>query len=463
MKSHAFIAAPLIGTLIFLVSIIMIINLSRAESSSISETISDSYHNKLVSIVEIYRSDLGSIFNIGLQRNIEYALTSQCWSNFISLETKKKLDPPGPGTCSGTLCENPNNDDIVTEEEERYYTCKRASNLVQEVVCVKNSSYLFGLPDWAKIISEQTSFEGISLEAANGDDFLEFIGYTAIEQADGNDLCKELVSNIELDCTEFAKGATGPTNYKCCSSFNDDGSCNEVPGCESGDVFYVRITVENDQVYGKFPRVLAKDQAGNQIRAGAISDVDFDAPISYPFFKYLDAAFRFNRVLSKGTDNNDGAFRGITEGSCIGKYDVASGCPKVSLDSGLEFPAGATYGGQSFNNGQEAKDAYANIFFPNTLKAACEEVAPLAVTFGFSTGEKTCPDIYNSLPDQQAMDEFNIRDSECPADASTHCAFITELNRDVTFVDTDPKTQVKADTPNEFCWYSRPKYYGEPT
>ncbi|MEK6842993.1 MAG: hypothetical protein AABY04_00735, partial [Candidatus Micrarchaeota archaeon] len=61
MAKKGFIAAPLLGTLIFLICILVIINMTRAESSAVSQAVSDAYHNKLVSTVEIYRSDLGSV------------------------------------------------------------------------------------------------------------------------------------------------------------------------------------------------------------------------------------------------------------------------------------------------------------------------------------------------------------------------------------------------------------------
>ena len=188
MKKRAFIAAPLIGTLIFLISIIIIINFGRSESAAISETVSDSYHNRLVSIVEIYRADLGSLFNIGLQRNIEYALTSQCWQNFISLASESSL---GAGGVNQETMYNghplskdhdPTSPGVVTEEEERFYTCARTTELMREVVCIKNSSYLFGLPKWAEIISDTTSFEGIKLQAADLEQLQQIIFYKYIKK-----------------------------------------------------------------------------------------------------------------------------------------------------------------------------------------------------------------------------------------------------------------------------------------
>ncbi|MFH0971835.1 MAG: hypothetical protein V1835_04685, partial [Candidatus Micrarchaeota archaeon] len=92
---RAFIAAPLVGTMIFLVCLLLVASMSRNESSRVNEVVSRAYHNRLASVVEIYRSDLGSNFNTGLQRIIEFGLTSQCWFNFVNLKTERKVVPTG--------------------------------------------------------------------------------------------------------------------------------------------------------------------------------------------------------------------------------------------------------------------------------------------------------------------------------------------------------------------------------
>ncbi|MFH1107094.1 MAG: hypothetical protein V1787_04315, partial [Candidatus Micrarchaeota archaeon] len=90
-RSHrAFIAAPLVGTLIFLICMLFIVSMGRSESARVNEVVSRAYHNRLASVVEIYRSDLGVNFNTGLQRIIEYGLTSQCWYNFANIKTYRK-------------------------------------------------------------------------------------------------------------------------------------------------------------------------------------------------------------------------------------------------------------------------------------------------------------------------------------------------------------------------------------
>ncbi|MEK6954443.1 MAG: hypothetical protein AABX01_05515 [Candidatus Micrarchaeota archaeon] len=478
MQRKAFIAAPLIGTLIFLVAILVIINIARSESAAIAETVSDSYHNKLVSVVEIYRSDLGSVFNIGLQRNIEYALTSQCWQNFINLETEKTLSSAGPGVCSGdTLCENTQTpsqpyDDVVDEREERLFVCKRSSDIMKQVVCSKPSSdgtYLFSLPELVRIISEQTSFEGITLSAANKDAVTAFTHYDSTEGIVHDDLCSRLVSTVELNCDRFSQATDiiSDDDYECCSEFNDDGSCKagkKVLGCEGGNQFFVRIAIQNTDVFGKFPRVLAEDSAGNKIRAGSISDVDFDAPISYPFFKYLDAAFRFNRILAYGANPNRndavGAQRGIIDGSCIGKNTANSGCKNVDFIPPLST---GDFGPMPLPDPNAAKTKYAQDFGPHTLKAACDFVSNqpygLNVSIGGPGSETACKDMAAS-PDE-LINNFNIDSGDCGSsqDGIAFCAYIKNPgNTVISFYDTDASKQVRASGANKLCWYSSPSY-----
>ncbi|MFH1779649.1 MAG: hypothetical protein ABH803_00695, partial [Candidatus Micrarchaeota archaeon] len=78
----AFIAAPLIGTIIFLASLIFVANLARTEALATSQVMSEAFHNRAVSITEAYKNDLSSLFRENLARTIQYFLLSQCWSEF---------------------------------------------------------------------------------------------------------------------------------------------------------------------------------------------------------------------------------------------------------------------------------------------------------------------------------------------------------------------------------------------
>ncbi|MFH1199770.1 MAG: hypothetical protein V1708_01755, partial [Candidatus Micrarchaeota archaeon] len=89
---RAFIAAPLVGTMIFLICLMVVVSLGRSEANRVNNVVSGAYHNRLASIVETYRSDLGVNFNTGLQRMIEYGLTSECWFNFANIKTEHVYD-----------------------------------------------------------------------------------------------------------------------------------------------------------------------------------------------------------------------------------------------------------------------------------------------------------------------------------------------------------------------------------
>ena len=112
-KTRGFIAAPLIGTIIFLTAIVFIVNINKAETNNVARLASDAYHNRVTSIVELYRGDSGSMFREDLRKVIETALTSQCWSSFTvksqatasmsKTDKKKALETARFNTCDSTL------------------------------------------------------------------------------------------------------------------------------------------------------------------------------------------------------------------------------------------------------------------------------------------------------------------------------------------------------------------------
>ncbi|MFH0971836.1 MAG: hypothetical protein ABIG96_00170 [Candidatus Micrarchaeota archaeon] len=467
MRTKAFIAAPLLGTLVFLVSILVIINFNSSETAAVAETVSGAYHNRLVSLVEIYRTDMGSVFNIGLQRNIEYGLTSQCWFNFAPISTQRSLDP----VVDAKIIEKyDDGNGILDENEEKRFLCDRASSLVKTVVCSKKADYLFGIATWATIIADQRSFEGVNLTASNTEAFLNLIGYNDLSIDDGTDLCEKLISGVEIDCKNYSE--TGA--FQCCSSFDASGNCLQVvPGCEDGGQFFVRVSVQNDLVFSRFPRVYASDSAGNRIRAGAITDLDYNAPISYPLFKYLDAALRANHYLAYGPNGRDdklnvggeiGARRGIIEGSCTGG---TSGCKS------LTYPHfSTTYG--TFDDGSYsdldlAEKGFGQIFLGagGVLERACQEAqAPANLETQIQINSQTfvkCADIMNDPQNAEYTEAFGITPRACPENnPSTYCAYINRLGGSnhlmVKFVDPDTTNQVDAAKPNEFCWLSIPSF-----
>ncbi|MFH0971503.1 MAG: hypothetical protein V1835_02950, partial [Candidatus Micrarchaeota archaeon] len=281
-------------------------------------------------------------------------------------------------------------------------------------------------------------------------------------------LCQQLLSAVELDCLNFANNPSNP--FRCCSSLNqNDDSCSAVvKGCEDGTQFFLRVSVQNSEVYRQFPRVLAEDTAGNKIRTGAITDRDYDAPISYPFFKYLDEAFKFNEYLAYGADSisdapgaqqlDKGAARGVVEGSCVGNSNGTHGCDKI----GFSFLPGNGYDRAPFATEDEARKYYSRAFANSILKKAGDGAnnSGLLTLFAIpNSGRKSYLDIILDPENSETMDALNIRSRQC-ADPNFECPYIDSLSNEIVFVDYDPVTQVRPDLKNEFCWTSISSFQG---
>ena len=76
---RAFIAAPLVGTILFLTAIIYSMNLIRTEEQAAARISDDAYHNKVVSLLALYKADLLSMFSDGLRQNVEDFLIAVDW------------------------------------------------------------------------------------------------------------------------------------------------------------------------------------------------------------------------------------------------------------------------------------------------------------------------------------------------------------------------------------------------
>ena len=98
IMKKAFIAAPLLGTIIFLAAILFVSYISQADKIEVTKIVSDAYHNRIVTILDNYRSDLKALFSVSIARSIESYLTTQCWSIFtISNAPSDSCGPVPPG------------------------------------------------------------------------------------------------------------------------------------------------------------------------------------------------------------------------------------------------------------------------------------------------------------------------------------------------------------------------------
>ncbi len=170
----AFIAAPLIGTTIFLVAIFFAVNLSKTESSAVSEIASNAYHSRLISLMELYRSDLKSVFKIGISNSVENIISKQCWNYPLTLQYAVKSD----GTVS---------DDSITsnglgfykslykfqtEVEKRLDYCYRLKKVVGGLVQASGNGT--SIKQWLGALNNSIVFEGISFNIASQSKFSEF-------------------------------------------------------------------------------------------------------------------------------------------------------------------------------------------------------------------------------------------------------------------------------------------------
>lgn len=519
--NKGFIAAPLLGTIIFLASVVFVINLNKAEAGETALIASDAYHNRIVSILEIYRTDMGSQFRENLSRVIEDFLTSQCWDNLFQVRNAD------------------NGEDIREIRRER---CEHVSEVIHQVICsfssqpdcsqydcsqypLGSSEYndciadyndcmaaaggKYGLPAWMGTISKPFTFEGISFELSNPEQFEVF---TNSQNPDYLESCQKLIGGSIFDCEAFAD----PENeFQCCSIVpenendpNYEKPCEQrtlqtagtgepvkgeiVPGCEQG-TFYVKVNVLDEDIYPNLPRVLSDDQTGNQVRSGAVGDDNFYLPINYPLFKYYDYALGAFSYLAYGNDAEPGdegkKESGVVEGFCA--EGSGGKCENVEEYGAAGFSAAPS----------QPKDAANEEFYDNAFKEACkeystkkaeledagfeiewsEEFVPTGaglidenelIAFQVCIGTCTSDDGWKSCTETTADDfstssAFAINTQECSDDEAeqtqdTQCAFIGEYAGSAArmrFIDYDSSLQTNPNQRNQFCWRASPKHY----
>ena len=302
----AFVAAPLLGSIIFLTAILFTVNINKIEIGDTSRVVNDAYHNRVVSLLEIYRTDLASVFRETVSRTIQTQLLEPGWLNFEI--------PLSPDDAAGgyekvrkARCE-----DIVKK------SLLPACPLPELTQAIKGTDkYRYGIPQWMDVASKEFRFESISFSPSNLAQSKVFLPDVNNPEQVGNYLnaCNTLISKNVFDCEAFAKEGV----YQC-----KDGA-ETIPGCEQG-TFLIRIKILDPGIFPLLPRITGDDGFGNIIRSGAIADKDFYLPINIRIFKYDDYALRLFKRLAYGS--REGSFErereGVVEGICNGG---ASQCP----------------------------------------------------------------------------------------------------------------------------------------
>ncbi len=480
-RRRAFIAAPLLGAIVFLASIVFVINLSKQESANTARVVSEAYHNRLTSLLEVYRSDVAALFRGSLSQVVEAFLSKQCWLNlFLISNNPTELDA---GACDGDIknCDLNKNGELDLKEL-RYYGCKRANKVIRESICplptsgstcIKPDCYpscatdlnckkecedyelclaknSYGLSKWMRYLLPTTRgtvvFEGIKYEIANSDQ----VDKTFINPENPDDFvksCKALLQGSIFDCDAFSSG-----NMQCL----DSGKV--VEGCEEG-TFFVKVSLTDQSVYPNLPRVEASDELGNTIRSGAIGEQEFFyLPITYPLFKYYDHAFNFYEDL----EEKDSSVPSVPEGMCVqgtekGTNGNCKNIPEYSDDSYTSVSGGA----------DEAKKKIENDFFENKIKLACNkpdepdekrslQLCTDANTCGSSElGAPAWTKNCNNADKNELKSGGNSLGAESKAalDQGGPAAFYAFVKLAARFKDESPVYQVDPTEPNRFCTY----------
>ncbi len=271
-RHRAFIAAPLLGTMIFLIAILYAVNLSKDEASAVSQIGDDAYHNRLVSMLEIYRDDLLGFFSDGLRQNTEDFLSSAAWSGL--------------------------NDVKEFSAAERSSKCENIANTVRGQLIssgTSNQNFLNGFSDLLNEVRKTYVFEGLTFSPVKFDSFkmstddMATWNFTCDTTA-GRILCERMLPGSTFDCENYATNLASP--YQCCAQKPTAGStCNVIRGCEDGG-FYLAVDISDPDVYKAMPRMEISDALGNTVRTAVLGAISFQVPIRYPIYRYNDASFR---------------------------------------------------------------------------------------------------------------------------------------------------------------------------
>ncbi len=482
----AFIAAPLIGTIIFVTAIVFVVNINKSEGNAITQISQEAYHNRINSIVELYRADAGSLFREDVKKVVEQALTSQCWNLF---EMEVYNDPRNPSAREENL------------RRARFESCVGIRDTIQSVICANTgdasanectnqcsgetdtasclrrcggATRTYGLQNWFNNINQEFEFEGMVLSPSNTENFQSFFNP---RMADGSsdlrmyiDNCRSLMRELTMDCGAFAGTSANPTPVlQCCDTATGfDETCPSdkiIPGCGDG-IFYVKVFPSEQGIFENLPRIQAKDEAGNYLKAGALADADeILLPISFPLLKYLDVGYNAYSGLAYGRTigSDDGNAEGVLDGVCNAPASVCS-----ALDPSM--PSSSDLGNTDFN---AAERSAADNFYQNTFLPAFENLPEEFEIAVLTTSEEvagTCKKEGGFTCDEGA--ENGVKSSllsaisyySQPSGASTinYPYFANRLNLKFKIIDKNPSFKVKQDADNEFCTTAKLSYNNPP-
>ena len=287
-KRRGFVSLPVVGTLIIFISFLFIVSFIQTEKAQVNIILSDAYHYRLASLLEIYRSDVSDLFTVGLGRDMQ---------NFYL----------GPGWYGFSL-------DMEHPEDSLRARCNDFSSSVIDASCTLANRT--GIPRVFKIMNTTYWFEGMEFSPQNPEAFKVFThasGYQGTDTAFYGNCTALIGKNTLFDCGSYASSVvSGTWNWAC------KNETSTIPGCENGS-FYILVNPTNNTVYPHLPRIRATD-GYNEIRTAALGNEPYFLPVNYPAFYYLAAAYELGKFLANGTD---------------GVADCSSGLKSVGIMQGF--------------------------------------------------------------------------------------------------------------------------------
>lgn len=392
-----FLFAPLVGTIIVLAVLLFITHVLSLERTGVALTTSDSYHNRLVSLLEMTRSDTASAFKLGMERSIvEYTITKG-WLSTASF--------------SGG---------------DRWQVCDNLKKQMHDGVC--STTRQSGLPYWLNILGQTIYFEGMTFAPCDAEKYEEFIG-------------------IMMDITYCGTVFPQEEMFDCSSLDRTEGSCEGLPDCEDG-TFWMQVGITN--IYDKLPRLCSEDGSGNEIRSEAIGGENFAMHVRLRTFEYIKTASNITDILAYGTGTGCTGIPGIVEGLCIGK-----GCDNVTGSTFTDYRCGDE--SVTYENTEADRTTAVNklkTILNNLANAACTNVRESqSRTITIKNCETELKDPNTGLPSR-------IITQLCGPDGNYTCAFVESLYLPLKLADNNTNYGVTASGEINYPFVVDVKYSG---
>ncbi|MBI4360571.1 hypothetical protein HY572_02235 [Candidatus Micrarchaeota archaeon] len=450
---RAFVAAPLIGTILFLAAVLFTVNLSKVEAAQSARVVNDAYHNRIVSLIEIYRTDLNSVFRESLRRNIETFILRPAWLNFGITNVR--------------------NARLLSYEEVRKTRCDQINQVARELVCSVGGNapqnfqtadslkaFGYGIPGWVDVANRPFSFEGVTFKPANPQQM-------KLLNPDTNDLtqllnyqraCQEFVQGSLFDCDNFAR-KSGPQALQC----KDPDTGQVIAGCEEG-TFYLKITPapstpEGAKLYAALPRIVGDDDFGNQVRSGAIGDENFLLPINIRVFRYDDEALEFYKHMAFGQNgiayDREQSKGGLSDGLCVGGRT-----PEECLSEGIQNAYGTA---MSPGRQDQAKQRVFNDLYTGAFTAAKTTLPRPGVSDGMTfyilspgtTAPEECDDRCKEVYGEATQDAIKaVLEPQTGQNPTNHNVYAYFDDESLNFYVIDEKAayRVRGTKPNQVAY-----------